>query len=56
MIRTLDAKRFQLRFDWTGFAIFFGETRGKAFKMFWWRRPRIVLDFTRDNPVIIGWR
>jgi hypothetical protein len=58
MIRTLDAKCFQLRFDWTGFALFFGAYRSKALKIFWGRYPRIVLDFTDNNPIIIGrkWR
>lgn len=56
MIRTLDAKSFQLRFDWTGFALFFGKYRSKAIKIYWWRYPRIVLDFTNRNPIIIGRR
>lgn len=56
MIRTLDCKRLQVRFDWTGFALFFGECRGRAFKVFWWRYPRIVLDFWDGNPIIIGAR
>lgn len=56
MIRTLECKTFQIRWDWTGFAFFFGKHRARAFKMYWWRYPRIVLDFTDRNPIIIGRR
>lgn len=56
MIRTIDRRTFQVRFDWTGFALFFGTSRARAFKLFWWRHPRIVLDFWDSNPVVIGRR
>lgn len=56
MIRTLECKTFQLRWSWEGFAVFFGKYRSRAFKMYWWGHPRIVLDFTDGNPVIIGRR
>lgn len=56
MIRTIDAKRFQIRYGRAGISVFFGQHKMKAVKFMWWRRPRIVLDLTDDNPIIIGWR
>ena len=55
MIRTLDCKRFQLRFDWRGFGLFFGIYGHRAVKVYWWP-PRLVFDLTDRNPVIVGWR
>lgn len=49
MIRTIDGKRLQLRFDWTGVAIFFGTDRRWTAQVFWWKRPRIVVRHDHDT-------
>lgn len=43
MIRTVEFKRWQFRFDWTGVAIFFGHSLLWTVQLFWWRWPRIVI-------------
>jgi len=42
VIRTIETKRLQLRFDWTGFALYWGERREKEFHLYWWGHPRII--------------
>ena len=54
MLRTLQCKTFQIRWDWTCFALFFGMLQTKAIKLYWWDHPRIVLDLTDSSPIIIG--
>lgn len=63
MILTLETKRFQLRFNWTGLAFFWNvkDSFPRAVKVYWWDHPRIIIDFW-DTPAIIfgrsysGWR
>lgn len=43
MIRTIERDRWQLRFDRTGAAVFFGRDLLWTVQIFWWGRPRIVV-------------
>lgn len=48
MIRTIERKRWQLRWDWTGVAVFFGDGLLWTAQLHWWRRPRIVVRHDHD--------
>lgn len=51
MIKTIEGKRWQFRFDWTGAAVFFGQDRLWTVQLHWWRRPRFVVRHDHDIKV-----
>lgn len=42
MIRTIEFRGWQLRWDWTGVAYLSTQRPWWALQVFWWKRPRIV--------------
>lgn len=43
MLRTVDVGAWQLRWDRTGLAVFFGVDHLWTVQIHWWKRPRFVV-------------
>jgi hypothetical protein len=54
MIRTVECDRFQLRYSWRGFALFFGPTKCRTFKLYW-RKPAVIFGHVCAPTVIGKW-